>query len=300
MSRTAKPTQPDLMYYSIIEHGWHEKIKRNKLSDFSIVWSGHKILLNLENDYYGAEFWQRIETMQYEPDTQWFISQFCNTQTDFIDIGAANGAMTLLASICGATVNAFEPDPLIYSVLEKNVNLNSELSKRIQLNSAAISDSQQEVEFSKGANPEILSSILFGGSQNSDTSVKVRDLSNELDLIHGDENRKLVIKMDIEGAEWKTLRSRRVLTSLSDHNAVMLLAVHPGFTKPFPAFASKNLILRFPWLISHFTDSLALFVRLNEFGTVYRTNLNPISNKFKFAMLVISGYYEFVIRFGKS
>ena len=269
------------------------------MSDLSIVWSGHKILLNLENDYYGAEFWQRIESMEYEPDTQWFISQFCNAQTDFIDIGAANGAMTLLASICGATVSAFEPDPKIYSVLEKNVEMNPELSKRIKLNSAAISDSQQEVKFSKGANPEILSSILFGGAQNSDTSVMVRDLTNELDLIHIDENRKLVIKMDIEGAEWRTLRSRRVLTSLSDHNTVMLLAVHPGFTKPFPAFASKNLIFRVPWLIRHILDSLALFVRLSEFGTVYRTNLNPISNKFKFMLLVISGYYEFVIRFGK-
>lgn len=270
------------------------------MSDFNIVMSGTKVFLNLENDYYGADYWQRIESLRYEPDTQWFIAQFCNSQTDFLDIGAANGAMTLLASICGAKVTAFEPDPQIFSVLKKNVELNLELSQRIVLNCSAISDSKQELTFSAGANPEILSSILFGNSNKSGDSVKVLDLSYELDRIHADTSRKLVIKMDIEGAEWKTLRSRRVLVSLAAHDSILLLAVHPGFAKPIPPFATKRLIFRLPWLIRQMQDSLDLFKRLNEFGVVYRTNLNPISNKFKFTMLVISGYHEFVIRFDES
>jgi FkbM family methyltransferase len=270
------------------------------MSDFNIVLSGTKVFLNLENDYYGAEYWQRIESMQYEPDTQWFISQFCDSQTDFLDIGAANGAITLLASICGAKVNAFEPDPQIFSVLEKNVELNNELSKRIVLNLAAISDKKHELTFSAGANPEILSSILFGDSRKSEDSVRVLDLSDELDRIHADKARKLVLKMDIEGAEWKTLRSRRVLMSLAAHESILLLAVHPGFAKPIPPFATKRLIFRLPWLVRQMQESLDLFERLSEFGVVFRTNLNPISNKFKFTMLVISGYHEFVIRFGDS
>lgn len=270
------------------------------MSDFSIVLSGQKVLLNLDNDYYGAEFWERIESMQYEPDTQWFISQFCDSRTDFLDIGAANGAMTLLAAICGANVNSYEPDPVIYSVLKNNIELNTHLSEKIFIHNSAISDSQQELTFSKGANQEILSSILFVGSSNLNTKVVVKDLSNELNVIHRDVNRKLVIKMDIEGAEWKTLSSRRVLKSLSDHNAIMLLAVHPGFTNPIPHFASKRFILRFPWLIRQILDSLNLFVQLKEFATVFRTNLNPVSNRFKFTMLVISGYHEYVIKFGES
>jgi FkbM family methyltransferase len=197
-------------------------------------------------------------------------------------------------------VTAFEPDPQIYSVLKKNVELNLELSRRISLKCSAISDSKHELTFSAGANPEILSSILFGDSAKSEDPVKVLDLSDELDRIHADTARKLVIKMDIEGAEWKTLRSPRVLASLAAHNSILLLAVHPGFAKPIPPFATKRLMFRLPWLIRQMQESLDLFERLNEFGAVYRTNLNPILNKFKFTTLVISGYHEFVIRFDES
>jgi FkbM family methyltransferase len=270
------------------------------MQDFSIVLLGQRVRLNLDNDYYGAEFWKRIESIQYEPDTQWFISQFCDSHTDFLDIGAANGAMTLLAAICGASVNAYEPDPVIFSVLKNNVELNTYVSEKITIHNCAISDSQQELTFSKGANQEILSSILFSGLSTLNTSIVVRDLSNELNVIHRGVNRKLVIKMDIEGAEWKILSNVRVLKSLSNSNAIMLLAVHPGFTNPIPNFASKKLILRFPWLIGQMLDSLRLFVQLREFATVFRTNLNPVSNRFKFIMLVISGYHEYVIKFGKS
>jgi len=152
---------------------------------FSILLSGQKVILDLDNDYYGAEFWEKIESKDYEPDTQWFISKFCDSRTDFLDIGAANGAMTLLSAIFGANVNAYEPDPVIYSVLKNNIELNAHLRKKISIHPAAISDSQQEITFSKGANQEILANILFGGSNTLNSPLEVRDLSEELNVIQG-------------------------------------------------------------------------------------------------------------------
>lgn len=131
------------------------------MSDFSIVLSGQKVRLNLDNDYYGAEFWERIESMQYWPDTQWFISRFCDSRTDFLNIGAANGAMTLLAGICGANVNSYEPDPVIYSVLKNNIELNTHLSEKIFIHNSAISDRRQELTFSNRMNQDTAVSIML-------------------------------------------------------------------------------------------------------------------------------------------
>lgn len=258
---------------------------------------GKNLKVNLENDYYGEDYWNRIASKEYEPDTQWFVTQNCNQNTDFMDIGAANGAMTLLAAICGAKVFSYEPDPVIFSVLQSNSDLNSDLTGKITLDAAAVSDSQSEITFSERSNPEILSSILFGNNKKSDVKIPVRDLKKELDVYHTDTTRQLVIKMDIEGAEWKILGSSKILQSLRSHNAILLLAVHPGFAKPMPKLATNNAFVRIPWLVGQLMDSLKLFRSLTNHAKIFRTNYNPITNKFKFAMLIIAGYHEYIIKF---
>jgi DnaJ-domain-containing protein 1 len=39
------------------------------------------------------------------------VSKNSNPEVDFMDIGAANGAMTILAALQGARVKSYEPDP---------------------------------------------------------------------------------------------------------------------------------------------------------------------------------------------
>jgi hypothetical protein len=127
----------------------------------------------------------------------------------------------------------------------------------------------------------------------------VRNLKQEIEKFHLNPARKLVIKMDIEGAEWKTLGNPHVLQSLNAHNATLLLAVHPGFAKPMPKWATRILISRIPWLINQFNDSLNLYNNLSKHAEILRTNHNPVLNRFKFAMLIIAGYHEYIIRFNK-
>jgi len=257
---------------------------------------GKSLDLDIAGDYYGEEFWTKIQNHEYEPDTLDFICTRANTNVDFMDIGAANGAMSLIAAVRGARVQAFEPDPQIRKVLQRNVELNNRVG-HISISGAAISNFKGELLFDKRANAQVLSDIMFAGEKEKGATILVADLSGELDKFHIDSNRKLVIKMDIEGAEWKTLNDLQALTCLKKHNATLLLAVHPGFTHPVPKFAGHSLLFRAPWLIRQILDSINLFKKLSMSATIQRTNLNFITSKFKFATLIISGYHEFIIEF---
>jgi hypothetical protein len=106
--------------------------------------------------------------------------------------------------------------------------------------------------------------------------------------------------MDIEGAEWKTLRNTEVLKILNKHKARMLLAVHPGFARPIPRIAMYTFFTRVPWLVKQIIDSISFYSKISHFAKVSRTNLNPVSNRFKFALLVIAGYHEFIIDFSNN
>jgi hypothetical protein len=46
------------------------------------------------------------------------------------------------AAICGVATHSFEPDPIIYGVLKRNVEKNAEYSKLIHFNHSAISIQQ--------------------------------------------------------------------------------------------------------------------------------------------------------------
>lgn len=267
------------------------------MKPFQINLSGTEIEVHLENDYYGSEYWKRIESNTYEPDTQGFVISNSDSETDFMDIGAANGAMSILAALQGARVKSYEPDPTIFSVLKKNIESNPKFCDLVELSESAVSDVNSEILFQKNSAPEILSSIIFSGSTQTTHKVNVKSLIDEINSFNTNSSRRLVIKMDIEGAEWKILRNLHVLRTLASHNATLLLAVHPGFSRPMPSIAKKFLIARIPWLIMQAKESVKLHANLSKFATVKRTNLNTIENKFKFALLIVAGYHEFIINF---
>ena len=259
-----------------------------------------KIRVDIEGDFYGEQYWRRIEKRNYEPDTIAFIESNCDLETDFMVIGAANGAMSIIAGILGARVSAYEPDGAIHKVFLRNLELNSESLNSIKLHKKALSDLNTVIEFSPTADNSILSSIVFSSTRNSEEFVEVSSIIDEIDNFHYGKNRKLIIKMDIEGAEWRILSRDNVIKCLRRNRATILLAVHPGFTKPIPKLANHNPITRSPWLFIQFLQSLRLYSKLIEFARISRTNGNAVINKYKFALLIAAGYHEFIIAFERN
>lgn len=257
------------------------------------------IEVDLTNDYYGAEYWDKISNRTYEPDTVGFIEDRCNENTDFLDIGTANGAMSLLAAEQGAQVYAYEPDPLIFKVAEKNFSLNPALLNKIKLQNIALSSESGTTEFGTASDNTVLSSIVTAGGGSHETNViKIESLVSELIKRHNDPNRKLIIKMDIEGAEWKILQDQKCLNELKAHKAMLLLAVHPGFYRPFTrGFWAFNPIRYKLWQLRNYRESLHTYEMLSGRATIKRTNLNPIQRGRVFAALILVGYHEFIVDF---
>ena len=125
----------------------------------SFRYNGEAFTVELQNDFYGSDYWDRVSKSEYEPDTLDFLKRNCTPGTIFMDVGAANGAMTLIAASLGATVFSYEPDPLMFSVTAKNVSLNPNANRRVELINRALSANDGELNFSKGSNSNVLTDL---------------------------------------------------------------------------------------------------------------------------------------------
>lgn len=260
-----------------------------------------EVTVNLDGDNYGKDFWEKVSSRKYEPDTVGFLEDRCNQSTDFMDIGAANGAMTLIAASMGARVSAYEPDPRIHQVVAQNIRLNTVIETLVDLQNKAISSTKGKLNFLNGEDSSVISSIVFTGHDaSSSTEIEICQLDEEIELFHIDKSRQLIVKMDIEGAEWKILKSDKSLNSLKINKATILLAVHPGFYRPYvPKIRGLDRFRLVMWQSRNYRESLEVFTKLAKYASVQRTNLNPITRKHQFAALVLAGYHEFILEFRK-
>jgi FkbM family methyltransferase len=254
--------------------------------------------VNLEQDPYGEDFWKNIESRRYEPDTVGFLEDNLSSRNTFMDIGAANGAITIIAALLGSQVVSYEPDPNMFDVLKSNIELNPIIKEKVTLNNSGISNKPSTLEFNGNADSSILSSIVVGTIKSKGQLVSIRGLSEEINRVHADKTKKLMIKMDIEGAEWRILNDQQVLETLNEHHATVLLAVHPGFYRPHKKFFKgvDRLAITF-WHLQNYFESLRTYSKIVKYAQISRTNLNPVRSKHIFAILVLGGYHEFVLKF---
>ncbi len=255
--------------------------------------------VDLSEDFYGESFWDRIENGTYEPDTMAFLKLNVNQHSDFIDVGAANGSMTILAGLRGARVLSFEAAPGIFGVAKRNVQLNDFINK-VEIVNAAISNRAGTMTFSREDDSNVLSSIVFTSLQDSSIEIQVLKLANVIESFHKP-SRELVLKVDIEGAEWRLLQDKETLQVLSQHKAVVLLAIHPGFHRPFKKLPFGLTILsKTTWQIRNAIETYRLFNCLSKQAHIQRTNRDPINSPIKTVALMFGGYFEFIITFGSS
>lgn len=154
----------------------------------------------------------------YEYDKQKLFTQHISPGSVVFDIGAHVGFYTLLASTLagrGGTVIAFEPMPgnLIY--LRGHLLLND--VENANVIDAAVSDAEGRVWFKKDANSSMGAVVSTG-------DFEVRAVSLDMLISRGEIPIPSLIKMDIEGGEYRALLGARTL--LTEHHPVILLATH--------------------------------------------------------------------------
>jgi len=258
-----------------------------------------QFLVDLKEDFYGEIFWDKFGEGQYEPDTINFLQSRLNAQTVFLDLGTANGGMSLTAASLGSKVLAFEPNPIMFRVSERNFSLNGDIRSNIVLFNRAVSFKSGKIIFSSGKNSKILSDIVFDGTEDGLKEIDVVSLSEVItELNQTNPSKKIVIKMDIEGAEWAILNHIDTLKTLSSNKVTLLLAVHPGFYRPHvKRFRGLDKFSLWFFHLRNYRESIYTFNSLSKFASIYRTNLNRITHSRQFGALIFSGYHEFIVEF---
>lgn len=265
---------------------------------FELEKHGKKYLISARNDRYGISFWRNFSSMNYEPDTQALLQVFCDSDTIFMDIGAANGSMSILAASLGAKVWAYEPNPHIFQSLHFNVNLNPSLVDNVELINKAVSVDSGSISMTSSNLSDVLTPIVFT-DWSLQNSIEVVSIIEELDRCgRFNPKSKIVIKMDVEGAEWLILTNSKVLHELKRRNVILILALHPGLQRPITR--GTNLLFRIKsliWNVRNSIDSYKLYCKLYELSIIKRTNLNLVRRPMHFCLLVLGGNHEYVIDF---
>jgi len=192
---------------------------------------------------YGGNFWDS----PWEPSQQAFLNQCLDSQDlHFIDVGAAIGAYTLMAAAKNVPVLAFEPGSQIFSELRENVFLNPEFSNKVELFNGFVV-SKKDSKRRLGGFAQKTSSLDY-----SQTEYILSDFLKD----------KMVIKMDIEGAEWALLQDTQFTSLLSQKEFILFLSVHIGFHR----FDYQNFWQKIVFRFEVLKEIYALFMLKRKFA----------------------------------
>ena len=181
------------------------------------------------NDRGENAFWTKLETGTWEPDTLAIIENHVDSQTLFLDIGGWIGPTTLYAASLGAAVIVVEADPKALPPLRRNVELNPQMAKRIEIVAKAlyhnIGPTLDKVRFgSRRKGGDSMSSLVHDKMA---TAWEVETITPErlAELCRGAAH--VFMKVDIEGGEYSIFPKNDALFSLN--LSALHLSLHPQF-----------------------------------------------------------------------
>ncbi len=163
-------------------------------------------------------FWQNDG---WENETYSVLGQYLRKDKVYIDVGAWIGPTVLYASQLSKKVYTFEPDPVTWDELSRNIALNGYTNVFPQ--NVALSDKNETIQM--GSDNRLGESVTRAGNFNNGTQFTINTIStdefllslgNELDEVN-------FVKVDIEGGEINVCKS----SVLRSAKIPMLLSIHP-------------------------------------------------------------------------
>lgn len=159
-----------------------------------VGWIGNTVLMARKrmtgatgNIYYGL----------HEFEEMGFLIHLLRPEDLFVDVGANIGSYTILAaSVCGAEVIAFEPDPGTYGSLFDNINANN-IQSKVEVIQKAVGSEEGEISFSTGL--DTMNHVVAPGSGAANASLRTVQVTSLDQVLRG--KQPVMMKIDVEGHE---------------------------------------------------------------------------------------------------
>lgn len=171
-------------------------------------------------------FFEQMAAGTWEPETLKLLDRFVDPQTVFFDIGTWIGPTTMYAAQTAGQVHSFEPDPVAFSELSRNLQLNlgSDWVLRIQTHNTAVARENGTLRLGihdclgKSTNSLLLSDQSDG--------IDVETIAfDDLADFPGIDGSRIFVKMDIEGGEYDLLTHPSRL--LARRECMLFVSLHP-------------------------------------------------------------------------
>lgn len=170
-------------------------------------------------------FWDKAEAGAWEPELLTELSAHLAPGVTFLDIGGWVGPTSLFAAACGADVIALEPDPAAARQFRANCAANPRLADKIHLIEAALTPDGAAGVFGSPRKPgDSMGSLLLAGRGAAEWQADGIAPAALAALIPPE--RPLVIKIDIEGGEYRLGPALQSLAALQPK--IVLMGVHPA------------------------------------------------------------------------
>ena len=180
-------------------------------------------------------FWLGFERFEWEKTTRNVWAELCRSAENIFDIGANTGIFSVMARAYNpnAKVHAFEPQPNIFSVLDKNNKINR---FNIRCENLALSDKAGTLPFYNSGSAAFTSENTTAGSLNKswrpENQQSITVTVDRLD--HYIKEKKIakidLMKIDVETLEYEVLKGYGDL--LMQHQPIIVLEIqHPEIGK---------------------------------------------------------------------
>lgn len=204
-----------------------------------------------ETTEYLNHFWKDIYPT-WEEDTYKAIIPYLDKDKTFLDIGAWQGPISMVAQQYSKQCICFEPDPIAFSNLSKNIELN-DFKNITAINKAVSSKSSLKIGH--------LTELGGGGSSYLTNNLIVECNTISIGQILQDHNLNQdnisVIKIDIEGYECELLKDP-ILKSI---NVPMHISMHPFmFENKTAYFENMSYFFGSIDYISYNLDTYEIFI----------------------------------------
>lgn len=228
-----------------------------------LCWNGLTGLTG--NYYYGL---MEMEEMA-------FLLHYLDENDTFYDIGANVGAYSILAGLhVGCRTISFEPHPMTFSYLQKNISLGLR-TDNITLLNVGLGSTEGRIKFTS--------------DQDTVNHVAVNDYENVIDVqISVLDKLKLpppsVIKIDVEGFEWEVLNGGVLTLGNSRLQAVIIELNGSGKRYGYDDDNIDTLLKSYgfnPYTYNPFIRELVGLKKYTSHNTIYVRNAHEVSNKVK-------------------